>query len=118
MLDFENIAAFIEHAPDYIPSIFIDVDDTLVFGYASKPNQKLCDTIKQLKITFGDKICIVVWSQGGAGYAKEAVEHCKISEYVDHCLAKPLYIIDDMEKQFGGGITQFVLPPEFGGENK
>lgn len=92
--------------------ICFDVDDTLVMWNYSEhdidatvevgcehfiqrvlPHQKHIQAIKNSKARGH---YVVVWSQGGADWAKVVVEALKLSDYVDLVIAKPSWIYDDI----------------------
>lgn len=99
-------------------TVFSDVDDTLIL-YDTKKHRRLqlkyirdsvtgqkikvrvhkkhVDLIKTMKLR-GQ--VVVVWSAGGAVWAKDVVKALGLAKYVDFCLQKPDTIIDDLEPKF------------------
>ena len=92
--------------------IGVDVDDTLVmwdipagreeecitfdnFGYTQRllPHRKHIELIKQFKVRGH---YIIVWSQGGYGWAREVVKVLGLEDWVDEIKTKPKWIIDDL----------------------
>jgi hypothetical protein len=87
---------------------FYDVDDTLIMRTGKvpgaiemkvprgsiwvKPHEPHCRIIKELH---AQGITIVVWSQGGADHAARAVRLLGLEEYVDLCIEKPHWVVDD-----------------------
>ncbi len=97
------------------PVLYVDVDDTLVswdfhFGsqYESKTEfvdpadgkplflqviQATVDAMKSHRIRGHS---IIVWSAGGADWAREVVFRLGLDEMVDACISKPSWILDDL----------------------
>jgi hypothetical protein len=87
---------------------YYDVDDTLIMRTGQvpgamemktergsiwvKPHQPHCDIIKELH---AQGITIIVWSAGGSDHAARAVKLLGLEQYVDVCLEKPHWVIDD-----------------------
>lgn len=59
-----------------------------------KPHQKHIDDLKKLK---DQGYGIVVWSAGGAWWAREVVRVLQLKDYVDLTMAKPSRCYDDLE---------------------
>ena len=93
-------------------TIFFGVDETLVFwsfgkyrpeelvefpihGYSVflKPHKRHIEEIK-LRKSLGNNI--IVWSHGGAEWAKIVVETLGLQEYVDYTMSKPNAFYDDL----------------------
>lgn len=77
-------------------SVFVDVDDTLVFWKNNQTysiNTRLVDRLIALKKNKG--LQIVVWSAGGEKHARDICTEIGLYEYVSLFLTKPSYIVDD-----------------------
>ena len=89
--------------------IYVDVDDTLVFwdcgdkptiyvcGYNLAPNYDLIDKLISHKRAHNTNI--IVWSQGGAEWAKIVVEALNLEEFVTLCITKPSMWVDDSSSE-------------------
>lgn len=55
--------------------------------------------IKLLKQMHGRGRQIIVWSQGGAAWARAVIEALGLSEYVHICMTKPAGYVDDLPAQ-------------------
>jgi len=92
-------------------TLFVDCDDTLVMWDLSKypdlpriqldcygpvtliPNQKNINLVKKFsKLGY----TIVVWSQTGVDWAETVAKAVGIEEFVDVCISKPTYYLDDL----------------------
>lgn len=88
-----------------------DVDDTLVMydeefdrvafldPYSKEtiflsPNKKHIDLLKKHK---AQGMAVMVWSAGGAKWAKSVIDTLELSEYVDIILTKPVKFVDDLQ---------------------
>lgn len=93
---------------------YFDVDDTLVvWGKpATYPGTIIIDNyghptpmlphkahIEFMKRQKARGFTIIVWSQGGARWAKKVVEALKLEEYVDVILTKPVVYVDDLKAE-------------------
>lgn len=107
MFDHDRIDIFVNKNPDYIPSIYVDVDGTLLFG-TDGINKALVKELRKVKEKYGDKIDIIVWSTGGKKYAKDCMEMAEIEDIVSYCLSKPLYVVDDCGDLWHFNMTQFI----------
>lgn len=78
-----------------------DVDETLVrMEHQEDGTVKIVpimEHVKLLKEFAARDFFIVVWSDGGAEWAKEVVELLNLTNFVDLVLSKPLWYIDDRE---------------------
>lgn len=113
------------------PTVFFDVDETLVlwgkdYGKSNDPEAKIfhlygsdyrlvphykhVDLLKDFKQQ-GYKI--IVWSAAGENWAKEVVNKLNLEKYVDHCLSKPEYFVDDkLPQDFLHLQCRIYYPPE------
>jgi phosphoserine phosphatase len=91
--------------------VCFDVDDTLVmwnvprdaedlvvvdnFGTLETlvPNRKHIELMRQFKAR---GFTVVVWTQGGASWAKNVIDALKISDMVDLVMRKPTWVVDDL----------------------
>lgn len=90
---------------------YFDVDDTLVqWGHSTDPRALEFDSygfkeklvpheshIMFLKRQKNRGFTIIVWSQGGAVWAKEVIDKLGIADYVDLVLTKPFMYVDDKD---------------------
>jgi phosphoserine phosphatase len=91
-------------------SVFIDVDNTLIFARAEFPraSQKEEEVIingREFRIHLAHVEiikdfkargqCVVIWSQGGWEWANKIVEVLELEEYVDVIMSKPDWYFDD-----------------------
>lgn len=104
-------------------SVFVDIDDTVLLW--EKPGQSFKNhpdriemtmfgstryflpmrgNIEKLKSFYERGYEIVMWSLSSKEWAEEAVEKLGLKEYVDFCVSKPDFIIDDKDA------THFMLP--------
>jgi len=92
------------------PTVFFDVDNTLVMwsipdgcnhtvkvncrGYESElaPNKYNIDLLKKMAQRGH---AIVVWSGGGADWCEAVIKALGLQEFVQACMGKPQYYIDD-----------------------
>lgn len=96
------------------PTVYYDCDDTLVMwdrdysfsstvkgtvhlelygnNYYLKPHKKHIALLKQHK---SEGFKIVVWSAGGAPWAREIVSKLELTDQVDIILSKPEFYVDD-----------------------
>jgi predicted phosphatase len=114
------------------PTIYFDVDDTLVLwdeGYGNptlhpegvelelygstyklRPHWKHIELLKKFK---KEGYLIVVWSAAGQDWVEEVVRKLDIAEFVDYKLSKPTYFVDDKRpEQFLHYQCRIYLPPE------
>ncbi len=91
------------------PTVYFDVDSTLVFTEAEAPKNIQFDYIKintrhwlvhrqhvdAVKDFWARGHNVIIWSQGGAKWATMVAEALGISTYVHACLSKPLWYFDD-----------------------
>lgn len=96
------------------PIAYFDCDDTLI-SWSSYPKRgknsiefidpadnrsiylnAIEPTIEALKLHKVRNHTIIVWSAGGALWAKEVVSKLGLEKYVDACMAKPNWIYDDL----------------------
>lgn len=102
-------------------TLFVDVDGTLVlypdmYPNGEVPNQHfLCHmffgknpefetggyvnslVVSKIKAFKAIGYTIVVWSQSGGDWAEHVIKKLSLEAYVDVCMSKPLWIIDDLE---------------------
>jgi hypothetical protein len=71
-----------------------------------KAHQKHVSVLKRHK-HYG-KHTIVVWSAGGEEHARNICDQLKITEFVDHFLAKPDYYYDDLHCSEFMGIHKYL----------
>lgn len=92
-------------------TLYVDVDDTLLLHDLSLYKRKEWVTIVHNRRSFTGVphkaniamllkfyslgYQVIVWSKTGAIYAQEVVSALKLSPYVDYCLTKPDYYLDD-----------------------
>lgn len=103
---------------------YFDVDDTILIWDQSldHPDGFYIDDIfvvphkkhiEQLKKHKARDHTIVVWSAGGANWAKKAVELLQLEPYVDFVLAKPSWFYDDKKPdEFMNEINRVYYPLE------
>lgn len=101
---------------------YCDVDKTLVFpirDYPSHPNKVTIggnewvvneDIITELRDHHARGHGIVVWSKGGAHWAKQVVEALKLEWMVDAVMVKPTWIWDDIECSEWMGKRYYLTP--------
>jgi beta-phosphoglucomutase-like phosphatase (HAD superfamily) len=103
-------------------TVFCDVDDTLIewchsinpdqknadilkigvpvdegnisYTVSVKPIQSTIDTLNNLK---AQGFVIIVWSQGGSKWAETVVKKLQLEDLVDLVVAKPSFILDDLD---------------------
>ncbi len=104
-------------------SVFCDVDDTLIAwpkpgqGFENHPDAitvdmfgtmmkvlPMWDNIATLKSFYEKGYEVVVWSLSSKQWAEHIVKKLKIEDWVDYCVSKPDFYIDDKE------IGHFMLP--------
>lgn len=104
-------------------SVFSDVDDTLIkwpepgFSFKDHPDAieldmfgssiwviPMLSNINTLKKFYESGYEVVVWSLSSKQWAEEVVEKLGLKAWVDYCVSKPDFFIDDRE------ITHFMLP--------
>ena len=93
--------------------MYFDVDSTLV-----RPILEKEITMSNTTILIGDiifrvnheiindiKLCkvrghvVVIWSQGGSSWAAKVIAALGLSSYVDICMAKPSWYVDDRQPE-------------------
>ena len=91
------------------PHMYFDVDSTLIKPYEGTPEIFSQDTILinnsffkiNTKVIQDIKLCktrghtCVVWSQGGSSWAQTVLRTLDLERYVDICMAKPSWFVDD-----------------------
>lgn len=88
--------------------VYVDVDETLIF-WEEPPkgintidvwirtrkyqlNQRLIEKMIQLhNAGYG----LIVWSTAGAEWAEEVVKRANLDSFVEACIAKPIFYVDD-----------------------
>ena len=92
-------------------TVYVDVDETLVFeGYEEGREKIIVNVYGSCATVYVNDVCVdlikifkqrgytvVVWSQSGVGWAAEIVRALGLSEFVDVCITKPTYYIDDLD---------------------
>jgi hypothetical protein len=85
--------------------LYVDVDNTLIRPAAFGPEVLLLgsthytvlghnvETLKRFSDNPGTTI--FVWSLGGAEWAEKVVRALKLQDYVDFCISKPTWFLDD-----------------------
>jgi FMN phosphatase YigB (HAD superfamily) len=92
--------------------VCFDVDDTLViwkvppgmeeqcreftnYGVTERllPHEKHIKLLKEFKFRGHT---VIVWSQGGFEWAREVVRMLELEPYVDFCMSKPKWMVDDL----------------------
>ena len=66
--------------------------------------------IQQLKNHKARGHVVVVWSQGGADWARKVVEELGLVEYVDVTIAKPMWYYDDIDSTLFMGKRTYLEP--------
>jgi len=113
------------------PAIYFDVDETLVLwqgknGQSTNPNAKKFHLygsdynldihwkhVELLKEFKQQGYKIIVWSAGGELWAQEVINVLQLNEFVDHCLSKPEFFVDDkFPEQFMYRQNRIYYPPE------
>lgn len=106
-------------------TVYIDVDDTLVFAAGDWQhlnhlpsvqigsrtfyvNTALIEKIKDFKAR---EHTVVVWSAGGMHWAHSVVQTLQLIKWVDHCLSKPDWIFDDKDHSKWMPKTDYIKPP-------
>lgn len=87
------------------PHVYYDVDYTLVRPVQSDKNHIVDingvpwevnhNLIEEIHLSVSRGHVVIVWSQGGADWAKRVVQALGLEELVDFCLAKPSWFADD-----------------------
>lgn len=92
--------------------MFIDVDDTLVLWRPVRPDDwTIClpnygdvavheGHVNSLKQHHARGHTVVVWSQGGAAWARSVVEALGLEDYVDLVMSKPRWFYDDKPSNY------------------
>lgn len=107
--------------PD-VNTVYFDVDDTLVLHHESVTSEVLeakgirvpvhrklngevyyeffvvphLPHIQMLKEVKASGKVVVVWSQGGSDWAESVIKALNLEEYVDLCVCKPHWFVDDL----------------------
>jgi hypothetical protein len=98
------------YTPTDKPTVYFDVDSTLVFTAFEAPESMIgartiyindrAWIVHELHVAYirdfharGHNV--IVWSQGGSEWAKRVVEALNLDMYVHACLAKPTWYFDD-----------------------
>jgi len=94
------------------PHMYFDVDYTLIRPWKSEVSKDEgaiylngvgwelnLNIIQEIKVAKARGQTVIVWSQGGANWARDVVESAGLGEYVDCCLAKPSWYFDDKPYQ-------------------
>lgn len=94
--------------------VFFDVDDTLVmwddehakdvyiddpYDHSTLLLRRHLSHIKLLKDYKSRGYFIIVWSAGGAPWAKAVVDALELNDYVDITICKPIKFVDDLPAQ-------------------
>src|ERR1035438_2729143 len=102
------------------PTLYVDCDETLVLwdegygqpsqhpdavelelygnSYKLRPHKGHIELLKQFK---SEGYIVIVWSAASQDWSEEVVRKLGLTEYVDHCLSKPTFYIDDkLPEQF------------------
>ena len=102
--------------------VYTDIDNTLLFSLREYPHEVTHEVVKingrkfwvhdphieMIKDFKARGHSIVVWSAGGAEWAKLAVEALKLESHVDLVISKPDWFIDDKTaEQFMGEDKRF-----------
>jgi hypothetical protein len=95
---------------DAAPTVYFDVDSTLVFTSQETPKDISCyqpveiggrrfyihvPHVEHLKDFYARGHNVIVWSQGGALWARMVVQALDVERYVTACLSKPQWVFDD-----------------------
>lgn len=78
-------------------NFYCDVDDTLIMwaknGHTWTAHNPHIELLKRAKVR-GQMV--IVWSAGGGEWAAKACKMLGIEEYVDICIRKPMWWVDDL----------------------
>jgi FMN phosphatase YigB (HAD superfamily) len=99
----------------YNPTVFFDIDDTLVMWDENLKGDTVCievdghlnhmvinkGNLEELKRHGSRGIDVIVWSKGGVEWAKAVVSALKIRSYVSAVMAKPFCYYDDLKNPLG-----------------
>ena len=99
----------------YKPTVFFDVDDTLVMWDESLPGDTVaieCNghlnhmvinkgNLEELKRHGSRGIDVIVWSKGGHEWAHNVVRALKLEKYVAAVMTKPFCYYDDLQNPLG-----------------
>ena len=99
----------------YKPTVFIDVDDTLVMWNEKLTGDTVCiscnghlnhmvinkGNLEELKRHGSRGIDVIVWSKGGVHWAEMVVRALKIEKYVAGIMTKPFCYYDDLKNPLG-----------------
>tara|TARA_B100000131_G_scaffold94611_1_gene91570 strand:+ start:2821 stop:3192 length:372 start_codon:yes stop_codon:yes gene_type:complete len=97
------------------PTVFFDVDDTLVMWDESLPGDNVaieCNghlnhmvinkgNVEELKRHGARGIDVIVWSKGGYEWAHSVVRALKLEKYVAAVMTKPFCYYDDIKNPLG-----------------
>jgi FMN phosphatase YigB (HAD superfamily) len=99
----------------YNPTVFFDIDDTLVMWDENLKGDNVCieidghlnhmvinkGNLEELKRHGSRGIDVIVWSKGGVEWARAVVRALKIGNYVSAVMAKPFCYYDDLKNPLG-----------------
>lgn len=99
----------------YNPTVFFDIDDTLVMWDENLKGDTVCievdghlnhmvinkGNLEELKRHGSRGIDVIVWSKGGVEWAKAVVSALKIRSYVSAVMTKPFCYYDDLKNPLG-----------------
>ena len=99
----------------YKPTVFFDVDDTLVMWDESLPGDNVAieidghlnhmvinkGNVEELKRHGARGIDVIVWYKGGYDWAQSVVRALKLEKYVAAIMTKPFCYYDDLKNPLG-----------------
>jgi hypothetical protein len=99
----------------YKPTVFFDVDDTLVMWDEKLTGDTVCincdghlnhmvinkGNLEELKRHGSRGIDVIVWSKGGVHWAQSVVRALKLEKYVAGIMTKPFCYYDDLKNPLG-----------------
>ena len=99
----------------YKPTVFFDVDDTLVMWNEKITGDTVCiscnghlnhmvinkGNLEELKRHGSRGIDVIVWSKGGVHWAEMVVSALKLEKYVAGIMTKPFCYYDDLKNPLG-----------------
>ena len=99
----------------YKPTVFFDVDDTLVMWNEKLTGDTVCiscnghlnhmvinkGNLEELKRHGSRGIDVIVWSKGGVHWAEMVVRALKLEKYVAGIMTKPFCYYDDLKIPLG-----------------
>ena len=97
------------------PTVFFDVDDTLVMWDEKLKGDTVCincdghlshmvinkGNLEELKRHGSRGIDVIVWSKGGVQWAQSVVRALKLEKYVAGIMTKPFCYYDDLKNPLG-----------------